>query len=68
MQKISFLPEELLALNSAIWKAKKDKQLSLKADVPSVTLPEHFKTIEADLVAAHHLKKITYAREVVLTL
>ncbi len=68
MHKITFPPEELIALNSTIWKAKKDKQLSLKAEISSITLPEHFKSIEMDLKAAHTIKRITYAKEVFIEL
>ncbi len=64
LHKISFPPEELIALNSALWKAKKDKQLSLKSEVRSLTLPEHFKTIESDIIAAHNIKNVTYSKEV----
>ncbi|MBI2565325.1 valine--tRNA ligase [Candidatus Woesearchaeota archaeon] len=58
--KIGFKTEELIELNSAIWKAKKDKGLSLKSEVKSLALPEKFKHIKADLAATHNIKNISY--------
>jgi valyl-tRNA synthetase len=62
--KVSFKIEELTALNSEIWKAKKDKGLSLKAEIKELTLPEKFKGIEKDLIATHKIKKLTYGSRV----
>jgi valyl-tRNA synthetase len=55
-----FTKEELMDLNSAIWKAKKDKGLSLKTEIQEAVIPEKFKIIEKDLVATHSIKKIKY--------
>lgn len=57
---IDFSTEELIGLNSAIWKFKKDKGLSLKAEIGEATIPEKFRTVEKDLTAAHNIKKINY--------
>lgn len=65
---IHFPSEDLIELNSAIWKAKKDKQLSLKAEVSRLVVPEHFKSIAADLKAAHSIKELVFAKEVTITL
>jgi len=61
--EVSFTKEELSELNSAIWKAKKDKNLSLKSEVREITLDEKFKAIEKDLVEAHSIKKINYGKK-----
>lgn len=55
-----FTKEELMELNSAIWKAKKDKSLSLKAEISEAVIPEKFKSIEKDLMLTHSIKKINY--------
>jgi valyl-tRNA synthetase len=55
-----FKTEDLEALNSAVWKAKKDKGLSLKAEVAELVLPEHFRPIEKDLQGAHSVKVIVF--------
>lgn len=57
---VPFTTAELLELNSAIWKAKKDKGLSLKAEVASLTLPEKFRVIEKDVQRTHGVKSMRY--------
>ena len=59
-QFTAFSKEDLIELNSAIWKFKKDKGLSLKADLSELTVPEKFRCIERDLAATHGVKKISY--------
>ncbi|MBW3023308.1 class I tRNA ligase family protein, partial [Candidatus Woesearchaeota archaeon] len=59
-EDIEFTKEELMELNSAIWKAKKDAGLSLKAEVKETIIPEKFKKIEKDLVETHKIMKISY--------
>lgn len=58
--KLPFTTEELVALNGEIWKAKKDKSLSLKDKVKELSLDKKFKTIEADLKATHNVEAIKY--------
>ena len=50
-----FTTEELVNLNSEIWKAKKEKGLSLK-DPVEFNIPEKFKPIEKELREMHRLK------------
>ncbi len=57
---VDFSTEELAGLNSIIWKAKKDKGVSLKAEISELEIPEKFRAIEKDIVAAHSVKKIRY--------
>ncbi|HLD49433.1 MAG TPA: valine--tRNA ligase [archaeon] len=59
-EEVTFKTEELVQLNSAIWKAKKDVGLSLKAEIKELTMPEKFRSIEGDLLRAHSIKKIGY--------
>lgn len=65
-QKLPFSTEELLDLNGKIWKAKKDKGLSLKAEVKELTIPKKFKAIEKDLTKTHNIKSLKYGRKVVV--
>ncbi len=60
--------QELINLNSEIWKAKKDKGLSLKAEVAEATVPEQFRAIEADLKSTHGIKKISYGEKLEIRL
>ncbi len=52
--------EDITMLNSAIWRAKKDKGLGLRDDLSSLEVPLKFKPMEKDLVAAHRIKTLTY--------
>ncbi|MFH1065315.1 MAG: valine--tRNA ligase [Nanoarchaeota archaeon] len=61
--KAAFATEELLAFDSAVWKAKKDKALSLKAEVQKAVIPEGLKAIEKDLTSTHGIKKVEYGKE-----
>lgn len=61
--KAPFATEELLAFDSAVWKAKKDKALSLKAEVKKAVIPEALKAIEKDLCSTHGIKQVEYGKE-----
>lgn len=58
--KILFSLQELVELNGEIWKAKKDRNLSLKTEVKEATLPNKFKSIEKDLKLTHRIKSIKW--------
>ena len=60
--KISFSKEDLIELNSKVWKAKKDKNLSLKNEVKKLEIQETFKTIEKDIKASHNITEITFGK------
>jgi valyl-tRNA synthetase len=55
--------DDLEMLNSLVWKAKKDKSLSLKAEVASATIPEKFKFLEKDFKSTHAIKELKYGDE-----
>ncbi len=57
---LPFNSTELMELNSAIWKMKKDKGLSLKAEIPEASIPEKFKIIEKDFVRTHSVRNMNY--------
>ncbi|MBI4182233.1 MAG: valine--tRNA ligase [Candidatus Aenigmarchaeota archaeon] len=63
-----FSTDALLALDSAIWKAKKDRGLSLKAEVTSLTLPQEFRQIEYDVKQTHNVKELNYGKSVTICL
>lgn len=58
--KVEFSTEELVELNSRIWKAKKENGLSLKAEVKRLRIPEKFKEIANDFREAHNVKTLEY--------
>ncbi len=55
-----FTKEDLMDLNSRIWKFKKDNGLSLKSALSATTIPEKFRVIEKDLIATHKIEKLNY--------
>ncbi|MBI2970998.1 MAG: valine--tRNA ligase [Candidatus Aenigmarchaeota archaeon] len=55
-----FAADELMELNKEIWKTKKDGGLSLKTGISKLTVPEKFRKLEQDIVAAHAVQKILY--------
>jgi len=66
--RLQFTTAELIELNSMIWKAKKDKGLSLKAEIKELVIPDKFKGIENDLVVTHNVKSIKYGKGIGITL
>ena len=66
INKQEFTTEKLVELNSTIWKAKKDKGLSLKEEISKAVIPKEFKSLEKDLKAAHNIKEISFNKELKL--
>ena len=50
----------IMEFNSAVWKYKKDNNLSLKSEITELSIPEELKVFEDDLKAAHRAKRISY--------
>ncbi|MBN2454232.1 valine--tRNA ligase [Candidatus Woesearchaeota archaeon] len=53
---------ELTETNSALWKAKKDASLSLKAEIKKAVLPEGLKPAEGDIKLTHNIKSLEYGK------
>jgi hypothetical protein len=66
--KTPFSIQELLDMDGEIWKAKKDKGLSLKTEIKEATLPKKFKSIESDLRLSHSIKELKWGEKLVLAL
>jgi len=62
--KVSFTTDELMDLNSVIWKAKKDRELPLNSEINKLEMPWKFKPIEKDLREMHKIKEIVYSDEI----
>ncbi len=63
-EKVKAKIESLLAVNSFVWKAKREKQLSLKAPLKEIVLPKEYENLRAiveDLKAAHSAGKISFS-------
>ncbi len=63
-KKLAFGAADIVELNSAVWKAKKDAGLSLKAEVKELVIPEKFKAIERDLTEMHSVKKVVWGKTI----
>jgi len=50
------LTEKVIEFNSMVWKKKKDANLSLRADLTGVPVPDELKPFAADLIKMHNLK------------
>ena len=46
---------KIMEFNSAVWKAKKDKSISLKEKISGIVLPAELADFSADLKACHNL-------------
>jgi valyl-tRNA synthetase len=55
--------EDIVELNSLIWKTKKDRGLSLKTEIKNAILPLSLKPIESDLALTHNIKAISYGKK-----
>ncbi len=53
-----FTVDELVEINAAIWKAKRDKNLSLKDGLDSFDIPKKFKDVERELIGMHGIKAV----------
>jgi len=60
VKEAPFSTADLEELNSAVWKAKRDRGQSLKAEVSCLTMPEKFMPIERDIIYTHSVKKVLY--------
>ncbi len=54
------LTEIITNVNSAIWKAKRSKKLSLKSPLKKLYLPSDLKGLENDLKRMHHASEIVF--------
>lgn len=61
--KLPFTTEDLVDLNSRIWKAKKDRGLSLRTGIKAAALPRKFKSLEQDLRNTHSIKEVKWWKE-----
>ncbi len=48
--------DALLEFNSKVWKEKKEKGLSLRAEITGIKIPKELKAFEKDLISTHNLK------------
>lgn len=47
--------EKIMEFNSSVWKMKKDKSMSLRAEISGVSIPKELKEFEKDLIVTHNI-------------
>jgi len=58
--KTELKTDEIIKINSEIWKTKKENNLSLKDEIEEAIIPKSLKIIEKDIISAHKIKKLSY--------
>ena len=61
---LPFTAEDVIELNSEVWKTKKEKGVSLKSEIKKLVIPESFKAIEKDILRTHKPKEIEYGEKI----
>ena len=56
--------EDIVELNSFIWKSKKDNGKSLKDEVKKLVISSKFKSIQHDIISAHNVKSIGFSEQI----
>lgn len=64
VESVSVAKEDLVELNSLIWKTKKDKGFSLKSPIKRLVVPKKFESMAKDLVSAHAVEKLEFGEKV----
>lgn len=57
---VEITKDDIVELNSFIWKSKKDAGKSLKEEISELVIEDKFKTIQHDLISAHNIKKLSF--------
>lgn len=68
LTKSKISTQDIEELNSFVWKAKKDKGLSLKAEIKELMLPKKYSVISSDVAACHNVTKLRYGSAIELVL
>jgi valyl-tRNA synthetase len=55
--------DDIEKVNNAIWKFKKDNNISLKDNLEKASIPEIYKLIEKDLKQTHHINNLEFNGE-----
>jgi len=66
--ELMFSTDDIVRVNSAIWKEKKDANLSLRASVREAVIPENLAPIQRELCDLHRIRTITFGEKISVTL
>ncbi|MBN1386723.1 valine--tRNA ligase [Candidatus Woesearchaeota archaeon] len=56
--------QDIIDINSAVWKAKEEHSISLKNPIKMVTLTEKYRPVEKELIITHNIEKVEYGDEI----
>ena len=56
--------EDIISLNSEIWRSKKSQGKSLRSEIMSLTIPKKLEGLAKDIQAMHQVREIMYGDEV----
>jgi valyl-tRNA synthetase len=59
-EDVTLTKEDIVELNSFIWKSKKDNGKSLKEEIKKLVIEEKFRTIQHDIMSAHNVKHLNF--------
>jgi valyl-tRNA synthetase len=59
-EDVHLAKEDIVELNSFIWKSKKDAGKSLKDEIKKLVIDEKFKSMQHDIISAHNVKHLTF--------
>ena len=62
--KTKIKTEEIEKLNSIIWKAKKEKGLSLKDKIKKAIITKRLEPIKNDLIQTHGIEKLEFGENI----
>jgi valyl-tRNA synthetase len=62
---VTLATDEIIALNSYIWKSKKDNGKSLKDEIKVLTIDSKFKSMEHDIISAHNVKHLKFGEQAI---
>jgi valyl-tRNA synthetase len=64
--KSTISSEEIQLFNSAVWKTKKDNNLSLKDEIKKAIAPKSLEPVEIELRAMHNIKEIEFKEKEII--
>ena len=62
---VNLTTDDIVELNSFIWKSKKDAQKSLKDEVKKLVIDEKYKSIQHDIISAHNVKHLSFGERTI---
>jgi valyl-tRNA synthetase len=66
--EVGFTTQDIETLNSAVWKAKKDRGVPMRSEVAELALPEKLSSIQREIRNLHKVKAIKFGNEISVTL